>query len=294
MQAQFDCLNSTTRSPQLMSVPDHLLSMVGTGWATYSQEPSHEFTQWRCSYGLQNLSDRTVQSGGSPTLTLFDCKPTQAAHPTVFPKIRKCRETPSPASPDSGIDCDRIGGGSCFNFCRMKPKPVLAEEKLYASPIRPRPLLKKTDIYYASGNEDVTLQIPSPMITMNSSNVCNSPARPMQVHKHQQMPRRQDAIYNARYKTQPCLHYQKYKRCPLGDNCHFAHGPHELMHPQSHPKYRTRLCMNYVRTGLCPFGNKCYFLHSIPKESPPSSTITETKVHFTSTTASANRQVFVT
>ncbi|KAF7259708.1 hypothetical protein EG68_03195 [Paragonimus skrjabini miyazakii] len=277
----------------MLSVPDHLLSIVETAWAAYSRETFHEVNQWLCPYGLQKLNDRTVQSSDSPVLTLFDYKPTQTAHTTVFPKVRNCRETPSPASQDSGIDCDRIGVRS-FNFCGMKPKPVLADEKLYASPIRPRPLLKKTDICYASGNEDVTLQIPSPIITMNASNACSSPARPMQVHKHQHMPRRQDAIYNARYKTQPCLHYQKYKRCPLGDNCHFAHGPHELMHPQSHPKYRTRLCMNYVRTGLCPFGNKCYFLHSIPKENQPSSTITETKVHFTSTTASANRQVFVT
>ncbi|KAF6776898.1 hypothetical protein AHF37_03758 [Paragonimus kellicotti] len=275
----------------MLSVPDHLLSIVETAWAAYSQETSHESNHWRCPYVPQSLNDRSLQPSASPTLALFNCQPAQTTHPTVFPNVRQCRETPSPASPDSGIDCDRIGVRSCLNFCGMKPKSVHSDEKLYASPIRPRPLLKKTDICYASGNEDVILQIPSPMSTPD---VCNSPAGPMQVHKHQHMPRRQDAIYNARYKTQPCLHYQKYKRCPLGDNCHFAHGPHELMHPQSHPKYRTRLCMNYVRTGLCPFGNKCYFLHSIPKENQPSPSIIETKMQFPSTTTFANRKVFVT
>ncbi|KAF8569152.1 hypothetical protein P879_05463 [Paragonimus westermani] len=273
----------------MLSVPDHLLSIVETAWATYSQENIHRFTHWRCPSELRGLNDRTLQSFG-----LFNGQTTQTAHPTVFPKVQKWRETPSPASPDSGIDCDMTGVRSCFNFCGMKPKPVHVDEKLYASPIRPRPLLKKTDICYTSGNEDVTLQIPSPAVAINQSNVGNSPARPMQVHKHQLMPRRQDAIYNARYKTQPCLHYQKYKRCPLGDNCHFAHGPNELMHPQSHPKYRTRLCMNYMRTGLCPFGNKCYFLHSIPKESQPNSSNTQTKMQCATTTTLINRNVFVT
>ncbi|CAH8843356.1 unnamed protein product [Trichobilharzia szidati] len=80
--------------------------------------------------------------------------------------------------------------------------------------------------------------------------------------------RKQDAIYNARYKTQPCVHYQKYKHCPLGDNCHFAHGPEDLKHPQSHPKYRTRICTNYSETGDCPFGNNCYFLHKLPTVTP--------------------------
>ncbi|CAH8614312.1 unnamed protein product [Dicrocoelium dendriticum] len=80
--------------------------------------------------------------------------------------------------------------------------------------------------------------------------------------KRQHVPKKEDAIYNARYKTQPCLHYQKNRRCPLGENCHFAHGPGELLHPQAHPKYRTRLCANFVHTGFCPFEKNCYFLHS--------------------------------
>ncbi|KAL7053090.1 hypothetical protein AAHC03_0675 [Spirometra sp. Aus1] len=78
---------------------------------------------------------------------------------------------------------------------------------------------------------------------------------------HRRLPRKEDAIYNARYKSQPCLHYQKYKRCPLGEDCHFAHGPAELQHPQCHPKFRTRPCKNFLLTGSCPFGSACYFLH---------------------------------
>ncbi|VDK83136.1 unnamed protein product [Dibothriocephalus latus] len=78
---------------------------------------------------------------------------------------------------------------------------------------------------------------------------------------HRRLPRKEDAIYNARYKSQPCVHYQKYKRCPLGEDCHFAHGPAELQHPQCHPKFRTRPCKNFLLTGTCPFGSGCYFLH---------------------------------
>ncbi|VDM00339.1 unnamed protein product [Schistocephalus solidus] len=78
---------------------------------------------------------------------------------------------------------------------------------------------------------------------------------------HRRLPRKEDAIYNARYKSQPCLHYQKYKRCPLGEDCHFAHGPAELQHPQCHPKFRTRPCKNFLLTGTCPFGDGCYFQH---------------------------------
>ncbi|CAH8614309.1 unnamed protein product [Dicrocoelium dendriticum] len=87
--------------------------------------------------------------------------------------------------------------------------------------------------------------------------------------KHQHVPRKEDAIYNTRYKTQPCLHYRRNRLCPLGENCHFAHGPEELLHPQAHPKYRTRMCANFVRAGFCPFDSKCYFLHSNTLASQP-------------------------
>ncbi|KER21361.1 hypothetical protein X801_01420 [Opisthorchis viverrini] len=71
-----------------------------------------------------------------------------------------------------------------------------------------------------------------------------------------------DAVYNIRYKTQPCRHFDMNGGlCPAGDKCHFAHGPEELRNPQSHPKYRTKLCRNFAESGVCSFGDNCFFLH---------------------------------
>ncbi|VDQ04202.1 unnamed protein product [Trichobilharzia regenti] len=89
----------------------------------------------------------------------------------------------------------------------------------------------------------------------------NNNIKSVQMPMRHPFKRRQDAIYNARYKTQPCVHYQKHKHCPLGENCHFAHGPEDLKHPEFHPKYRTQNCYNYARTGDCPYGEKCFFVH---------------------------------
>ncbi|CAL8104062.1 unnamed protein product [Calicophoron daubneyi] len=80
-------------------------------------------------------------------------------------------------------------------------------------------------------------------------------------HKNKQL-RAEDAIYNIRYKTQPCKHYTlSGGYCPSGVNCQFAHGPEELRDPRGHPKFRTRVCRNYFENGYCPFGEQCFFQH---------------------------------
>jgi hypothetical protein len=86
-------------------------------------------------------------------------------------------------------------------------------------------------------------------------------SRPMQVHIRFPNPRKQDDVYNVRYKTQPCIHFQRKRECPAGDNCHFAHGPEELRHTTTHQKFRTRFCVNFVRDKRCPYGNECHFRH---------------------------------
>ncbi|KAL3320377.1 hypothetical protein Ciccas_000937 [Cichlidogyrus casuarinus] len=82
-------------------------------------------------------------------------------------------------------------------------------------------------------------------------------------------PRLQDAIYNARYKTQLCVHFDRNGKCPLGVNCHFAHGQQELGMAHEHPKYKTRPCKNYYETGFCDFGHNCFFQHIRPGQVGP-------------------------
>ncbi|PAA53053.1 hypothetical protein BOX15_Mlig014906g2 [Macrostomum lignano] len=87
-------------------------------------------------------------------------------------------------------------------------------------------------------------------------------SRTVQAQQRCSKPKKEDAIYNVRYKTLPCLHWQKNRNCPAGDHCHFAHGPQELRQPHRHPKFKTQICQNYKRTGSCVFGSRCFFKHS--------------------------------
>ncbi|KAL3310072.1 hypothetical protein Ciccas_011368 [Cichlidogyrus casuarinus] len=73
-----------------------------------------------------------------------------------------------------------------------------------------------------------------------------------------------EAAKDIRYKTQMCIHFQRYGECPRLTRCRFAHGPVELRLASSHPKYRTLHCIHYIRSDgrHCPFGDDCFFLHA--------------------------------
>ncbi|GAA38838.1 tristetraprolin [Clonorchis sinensis] len=226
--------------------PENVLRIVDTAWAACLQGTPDERVV-HTSLG-QTREDHLMR-----LLLRRNAEPFQAA------------KSP-PASPDSGIECDIP-----YPRTEMHPSPgALSAHSEFLPRVphnpavlvpKPRPLLRQRESYFLNPVE----QLPAIDLCSLPKGSTKHPrsGTPMQVHKRQHMPRKQDAIYNARYKTQPCLHYQKHKRCPLGENCHFAHGPEELLHPQSHPKYRTRMCMNFLYTGTCPFGKKCYFVHPV-------------------------------
>jgi len=75
-------------------------------------------------------------------------------------------------------------------------------------------------------------------------------------------PKREDAVRNIRYKTEPCQYFKNYKACPNGTDCHFAHGYDELHRPALHPKFKTQVCEHFKSGGHCPYGDGCFFLHS--------------------------------
>jgi hypothetical protein len=93
----------------------------------------------------------------------------------------------------------------------------------------------------------------------------NNSNKPMQVHKRLTKPKREDALFNIRYKTQSCVHFDKHGHCPASENCHFAHGPSELRRPKQHPKFRTQICSNFLNKGSCQFQDSCFFKHELPK-----------------------------
>ncbi|CAH8506807.1 unnamed protein product [Heterobilharzia americana] len=180
-------------------------------------------------------------------------------------------------SPDSGLGYEQLGipgrnarlTRTTHQSIKLNPRPLLRQKE--SIPLNASfPLT--SDISLTDVVKMTTSQSEQQISTISTNTTSH---RPMQVHMRYPVPRKQDAIYNARYKTQPCLHYQKYKHCPLGDNCHFAHGPEELKYPQFHPKYRTRVCINYAKTGNCPFGKNCYFLHSLTHSSTSTSLSTQ-------------------
>ncbi|CAL8091524.1 unnamed protein product [Calicophoron daubneyi] len=240
------------------TMPESLRAIVETAWASCTQGSSSEIVPVAqlLSSDHQNI-DPELSSAHT-----YSLKCSQNRLTLNLPSVKKHTFIPSdlpPLSPDSGVESEAdyclVAGAILKNKdFECIPQAVDIPLRNYLQPRpKPRPLLRQKEI----------ISLPSTPVNGDLL-VPSSNGKPMQVHKRQSLPRRQDAIYNARYKTQPCLHYQKYKRCPLGENCHFAHGPEELLHPQEHPKYRTRVCKNFAQTGTCPFGRSCYFLHLFP------------------------------
>ncbi|KAA3677222.1 uncharacterized protein DEA37_0000442 [Paragonimus westermani] len=85
---------------------------------------------------------------------------------------------------------------------------------------------------------------------------------PFQPQKSSRPMKTEDMLFNVRYKTQPCRHYEQSGGfCLAGEDCHFAHGKAELRDPQNHPKFRTRMCRNFAENGSCNFGTRCFFKH---------------------------------
>ncbi|CAH8526204.1 unnamed protein product [Schistosoma margrebowiei] len=234
-------------------LPDHLKMIINKTWKTYYDQENNE-------NHIPNLTK---------TSAVCTCQANILMNDSLYFPI--CSTT---TSLDSGLEMNQS----------MKKIPKMTK-------LRPRPLLrqKENDEHYMTSSLSSNSSIVITSKTVTSSNELQSITnthRPMQVHMRYPIPRKQDAIYNARYKTQPCLHYQKYKHCPLGDNCHFAHGPDELKYPQFHPKYRTRICINYANNGHCPFGSNCYFLHFTP---PPNTTTITTNTAVTTEKHNLNR-----
>jgi len=74
-----------------------------------------------------------------------------------------------------------------------------------------------------------------------------------------------------KYKTEPCKFFSNDKHCPFGNECHFAHGIHELqcktlfeLHDLGivdAEKFRTRPCFDWVSTGSCPYNERCNNIH---------------------------------
>lgn len=222
-------------------LPDHLKMIINKTWKTYYDQENNE-------NHIPNLMK---------TSAVCTCQANILMNDSIYFPI--CSTTTTPTSLDTSLEMNQS----------MKKIPKMTK-------LRPRPLLrqKENDEHYLTSSlSSNSIVITSKTVTSsNELQSLTNTHRPMQVHMRYPIPRKQDAIYNARYKTQPCLHYQKYKHCPLGDNCHFAHGPDELKYPQFHPKYRTRICINYANNGHCPFGSNCYFLHFTPPPPPPITT----------------------
>ncbi|KAA0185087.1 Zinc finger protein 36 C3H1 type 1 [Fasciolopsis buskii] len=262
-------LNVSKPSGKLHRMPDNLRAIVETAWTACTQDHSGDLIGSAESL-ISPVSDLSYGQSFYPTgdITSNDrksdpsheriTKPKITFQPPVYPRNYASSEPRLLLKPDTlsilQSDSNDLDFSNYHNYQTEKKRKM-------------RPLLRQRESFtiFADsrsihGDSTSTVPLRNTMVTT---------PKPMQVHRRQTIPRKQDAIYNARYKTQPCLHYQKYRRCPLGDNCHFAHGPDELLHPQMHPKYRTRVCLNYAQTGTCPFGKQCYFLHYIPCPNVP-------------------------
>ncbi|VDP70658.1 unnamed protein product [Echinostoma caproni] len=243
-------------------MPDDLRAIVETAWTACTQDPSgemlgSELVQSPVSVQSSSRSFSPTADTVKPNDSLEHILSILKAHTHTSTSVT-CQSPGRVLLPHNVISCETSRGDSnspwdgfhdsaSHNTCiRPKMRPLLRQRESYITPVG-----RVNHIDFMTAPSRASTPLPAV-------------PKPMQVHRRQIAPRKQDAIYNARYKTQPCLHYQKYKRCPLGDNCHFAHGPEELLHPQMHPKYRTRVCLNYAQTGVCPFGKHCYFLHASP------------------------------
>lgn len=145
----------------------------------------------------------------------------------------------------------------------MDIRPSLSPVRPVQSVRVPAPTRRKSKGKHSSNRSlKVDDSVSSEDDPKNLSDSVSLGAKPMQVHRRSSKPKREDAVFNIRYKTQPCMHFQKHRKCPAGDNCHFAHGPDELRRAQQHPKYKTQPCVHFSKTGDCPFGDACFFLHN--------------------------------
>ncbi|TPP59374.1 Zinc finger protein 36 C3H1 type 1 [Fasciola gigantica] len=257
-------LNVPKPSKKPRRMPDNLRSIVETAWTACTQDRSGDLIATSES-ATSPLSDRSV----GQAFYSNDAKPDPSFEETLS-RLHFSFQPPI-AVRDGTRSESRLPTKVSLSDKMQSDSNNLFDVSVnlnYQTNRRPkmRPLLRQRESYMTSINGSAHNDATAATLIRNS--LVTEP-KPMQVHRRQTIPRKQDAIYNARYKTQPCLHYQKYKRCPLGDNCHFAHGPDELLHPQMHPKYRTRVCLNFAQTGTCPFGKQCYFLHAIPYANIP-------------------------
>ena len=66
-----------------------------------------------------------------------------------------------------------------------------------------------------------------------------------------------------RYKTELCVNFEKWGKCPYEDHCNFAHGFEELrLGPREHdPRFKTMRCKHFWTMGRCRFGKRCMFIH---------------------------------
>ncbi|XP_018647194.1 zinc finger protein, putative [Schistosoma mansoni] len=233
--------------------PNNIQMIINKTWKTYYQQDDN------AAENKENIDYNNTKL--YPTSAICTC---QANDSIIYPS---CSTTSSDSIMANQLK-NQLQGSCIERQTKLRPRPLLRQ--------------KENDEHYIND-----LLVESRLVTcQNELQSTSNTHRPMQVHMRYPIPRKQDAIYNARYKTQPCLHYQKYKHCPLGDNCHFAHGPNELKYPQFHPKYRTRICMNYANNGTCPYGNNCYFLHFTPMSSTQNNhTTTNTKINNNRTVA---------
>ncbi|KAK4469976.1 hypothetical protein MN116_007473 [Schistosoma mekongi] len=241
---------------EFSTLPDNLKMIVKKTWKAYCQE------------NIENIPPDVDKNMPRNISAICTCQASEVVNnSTKYP-------TGSGISSDSGLGFEQLlAMPDRKSLLQSHPPSQLQQHSEQTIKLKPRPLLRQKEnaepfsheVIYTSA---VTVANTSHVKTVTSSQsdlqLTSTTHRPMQVHMRYPIPRKQDAIYNARYKTQPCVHYQKHKHCPLGDNCHFAHGPDELKYPQFHPKYRTRVCLNYANSGNCPFGRNCYFLHSTP------------------------------
>ncbi|VEL09549.1 unnamed protein product [Protopolystoma xenopodis] len=213
---------------------ERLQSIIDVAWGACSS--STDLISPRHSASHDTGHDRNLQTSfaapSNPEKSC--CTSCRLNSPTASPLCDRCA-----FNLDRQIDCFDVCYRRRANSAQSTPPLSKISGAQYGSRLPPQP----------------TRSISQPTLLQ---------LRPMQVHLKRCTPREQDAIYNARYKTEPCLHYQRHRRCPLEGNCHFAHGPQELRQANDHPKYRTRPCKNFFLTGICPFGSTCFFQHHPP------------------------------
>ncbi|ELP85173.1 hypothetical protein EIN_082550 [Entamoeba invadens IP1] len=70
--------------------------------------------------------------------------------------------------------------------------------------------------------------------------------------------------YQNKWRTQPCLFYQRYGFCRKGDECNFQHIPSTGKQFISVDQlYRTKPCKYFFTTGTCRKGDNCNYSHDV-------------------------------